>query len=157
MAQTRSPLRQRKKSKDTSDDGKAEAANPRPEEKGEGGEDEIIIKNGKAYKKRKDLPDVGYLLTYGMPGKEGRSTRDPSKPWYTDFYLPGMLLLVFIASLVVFHHIPFKPREKPRYSLNDIRMRMAEQQRMEKVREEMRGREEQIEFAEPVAAAGGGN
>ena len=42
---------------------------------------EIVYKNGKAYRKLKDLPDVGYLITYGLPGKEGKSARDPTKPW----------------------------------------------------------------------------
>ena len=45
------------------------------------GEYEIVYKNGKAYRKLKDLPDVGYLITYGLPGQEGKSTRDPTKPW----------------------------------------------------------------------------
>ena len=42
---------------------------------------EIVYKNGKAYRKLKDLPDVGYLITYGLPGQEGKSSRDPTKPW----------------------------------------------------------------------------
>ena len=47
--------------------------------------------------------------------------------------------MVFIASLVAFHHIPFKPRMKPRYSLADIKARKVAQD------EEMR-RKEQVEF-----------
>ena len=58
---------------------------------------------------------------------------------YTDFFLPSILLLVFIASLVAFHHIPFKPRMKPRYSLADIKARKVAQD------EEMR-RKQQVEF-----------
>lgn len=49
------------------------------------------------------------------------------------------MLLVFLASLVVFHHIPFKPRMKPRYSLADIKARKAAQE------EQMR-RQQQVEF-----------
>ena len=59
---------------------------------------------------------------------------------YTDFYLPGIMLLVFLASLVAFHHIPFKPRMKPRYSLADIKARKAAQD------EQMR-QQQQVEFA----------
>ena len=58
---------------------------------------------------------------------------------YTDFYLPGIMLLVFVASLVAFHHIPFKPRMKPRYSLADIKARKAAQD------EQMR-QQQQVEF-----------
>lgn len=58
---------------------------------------------------------------------------------YTDFYLPGIMLLVFLASLVVFHHIPFKPRMKPRYSLADIKARKVAQD------EQMR-QQQQVEF-----------
>eukprot|EP00563_Minutocellus_polymorphus_P020876 CAMPEP_0197726446 /NCGR_PEP_ID=MMETSP1434-20131217/15843_1 /TAXON_ID=265543 /ORGANISM="Minutocellus polymorphus, Strain CCMP3303" /LENGTH=140 /DNA_ID=CAMNT_0043312387 /DNA_START=94 /DNA_END=516 /DNA_ORIENTATION=+ len=102
---------------------------------------EIVYKNGKAYRVLKDLPDVGYLITYGLPGQEGKSSRDPTKPWYTDFYLPGILLLVFIASLAAFHHIPFKPRMRPRFSLADIKARKAAQD--EQVR-----RHQQVEFGD---------
>ena len=90
MAAKRSQLRKRgggkgsrgaaAKSKDDGSTNRKEGGNK--EEKSKEGEDyEIVYKNGKAYRKLKDLPDVGYLITYGLPGQEGKSSRDPTKPW----------------------------------------------------------------------------
>lgn len=89
MAATRSQLRKRGGGKGRSgsaakskDDGSTNKGGKDKEESKEEGEDfEIVYKNGKAYRKYKDLPDVGYLITYGLPGQEGKSTRDPTKPW----------------------------------------------------------------------------
>ena len=89
MAATRSQLRKRGGGKGrnesaakSKDDGSTNKGGKDKEESKEEGEDfEIVYKNGKAYRKYKDLPDVGYLITYGLPGQEGKSTRDPTKPW----------------------------------------------------------------------------
>ena len=90
MAATRSQLRKRgggkgrsgSAAKSSKDDGSTNKGGKDKEESKEEGEDfEIVYKNGKAYRKYKDLPDVGYLITYGLPGQEGKSTRDPTKPW----------------------------------------------------------------------------
>lgn len=96
MAAARSQLRKRGNAKGKSakvepgsasskaDDAKTTDDSTRNKQK-EGKEDEqeyeIVYKNGKAYRKLKDLPDVGYLITYGLPGQEGKSTRDPTRPW----------------------------------------------------------------------------
>ena len=87
MAATRSQLRKRgAKGKSAKDESAADAkknddgTNNMSKKEGEQ-EYEIVYKNGKAYRKLKDLPDVGYLITYGLPGQEGKSARDPTKPW----------------------------------------------------------------------------
>lgn len=91
MTATRSPLRKRgakgKSAKDepatASKAADAKKNDDSTKKEGKEGEQEyeIVYKNGKAYRKLKDLPDVGYLITYGLPGQEGKSTRDPTKPW----------------------------------------------------------------------------
>ena len=88
MASSRSSLRKRgakgKSAKDepSSASKVADAKKNDDSTKKEGEQEyEIVYKNGKAYRKLKDLPDVGYLITYGLPGQEGKSTRDPTKPW----------------------------------------------------------------------------
>lgn len=74
-----------KSTKDEPASSKADAKKNDDSTKKEGKEGEqeyeIVYKNGKAYRKLKDLPDVGYLITYGLPGQEGKSDRDPTKPW----------------------------------------------------------------------------
>ena len=87
MAATRSQLRKRGSGKGSEsaakskEDGSTNKEGRKEESKKEGEDDEIVYKNGKAYRKLKDLPDVGYLITYGLPGQEGKSSRDPTKPW----------------------------------------------------------------------------
>ena len=96
MAATRSQLRKRgnakgKSAKDEPSSASSQAADAKKtddrtsnkQKDGKEGEQEyeIVYKNGKAYRKLKDLPDVGYLITYGLPGQEGKSTRDPTRPW----------------------------------------------------------------------------
>ena len=90
MAATRSQLCKRgAKGKSAKDEPGKTAADAKknddgtPKKEGKEGEQEyeIVYKNGKAYRKLKDLPDVGYLITYGLPGQEGKSARDPTKPW----------------------------------------------------------------------------
>ena len=87
MAAKRSQMRKRgAKGKSAKDETAADAkknddgTNNMSKKEGEQ-EYEIVYKNGKAYRKLKDLPDVGYLITYGLPGQEGKSSRDPTKPW----------------------------------------------------------------------------
>ena len=79
MAATRSQLRKRGSGKGS--ESAAKSKDGKEESKKEGEDYEIVYKNGKAYRKLKDLPDVGYLITYGLPGQEGKSSRDPTKPW----------------------------------------------------------------------------
>ena len=92
MAATKSQLRKRgataKDDAAAADDAKATKDAPaKTSGKAEGeGKYEIVYKNGKAYRKLRDLPDVGYLITYGLPGQEGKSTRDPTKPWYVKVF-----------------------------------------------------------------------
>ena len=87
MAATRSQLRKRGSGKGSEsaakskEDGSTNKEGRKEESKKEGEDYEIVYKNGKAYRKLKDLPDVGYLITYGLPGQEGKSSRDPTKPW----------------------------------------------------------------------------
>ena len=89
MAATRSSLRKRgAKGKSAKDEPVATASKAADAKKNDNStkkegeqEYEIVYKNGKAYRKLRDLPDVGYLITYGLPGQEGKSTRDPTKPW----------------------------------------------------------------------------
>ena len=80
MAATRSQLRKRGGGKGSTESA-AKSKDGKEESKKEGEDYEIVYKNGKAYRKLKDLPDVGYLITYGLPGQEGKSSRDPTKPW----------------------------------------------------------------------------
>ena len=80
MAATRSQLRKRG-GKGSDGSTNKDGGNKEEKSKKEGEDYEIVYKNGKAYRKLKDLPDVGYLITYGLPGQEGKSSRDPTKPW----------------------------------------------------------------------------
>ena len=103
-------------------------------------EDEIIVKNGKSYRVRKQLPDVGYVLKYGIPGKEGQ--RDPSKKWYQELYLPGLLFLVFVVSLGMFHLCqPYLGPRVRKASMQDIRDRKARMAQMQQQKQKPGDRE----------------
>lgn len=72
---------------------------------------------GKKYQirtSRKDLPPIDKLLAFGPPGK------DPLKPptWKEILFGPVALLLMFVISLVIFHHtVMTRPRNRKPYSL----------------------------------------
>ena len=103
-------------------------------------EDEIIVKNGKSYRVRKQLPDVGYLLKYGIPGKEGQ--RNPSKKWYKELYLPGLFFLVFVVSLGIFHLCqPYLGPRVRQASMQDIRDRKARMAQMQQQKQKPGDRE----------------
>lgn len=57
-------------------------------------EDEIIIKNGKTYRRKKYLPPVADLLAFGASDKE------PS--WWDILWGPLVLVTLFFLSLRVF-------------------------------------------------------
>ena len=114
-----------------------EGGAPPPKEKEE---DEIIVKNGKSYRVRKQLPDVGYLLKYGIPGKEGQ--RNPSKKWYKELYLPGLFFLVFVVSLGIFHLCqPYLGPRVRQASMQDIRDRKARMAQMQQQKQKLGDRE----------------
>lgn len=114
-----------------------EGGAPPPKEKEE---DEIIVKNGKSYRVRKQLPDVGYLLKYGIPGKEGQ--RNPSKKWYKELYLPGLFFLVFVVSLGIFHLCqPYLGPRVRQASMQDIRDRKARMAQMQQQKQKPGDRE----------------
>ena len=114
-----------------------EGGAPPPKEKEE---DEIIVKNGKSYRVRKQLPDVGYVLKYGIPGKEGQ--RNPSKKWYKELYLPGLFFLVFVVSLGIFHLCqPYLGPRVRQASMQDIRDRKARMAQMQQQKQKLGDRE----------------
>ena len=114
-----------------------EGGAPPPKEKEE---DEIIVKNGKSNRVRKQLPDVGYLLKYGIPGKEGQ--RNPSKKWYKELYLPGLFFLVFVVSLGIFHLCqPYLGPRVRQASMQDIRDRKARMAQMQQQKQKPGDRE----------------
>lgn len=89
---------------------------------------------------RKQLPDVGYVLKYGIPGKEGQ--RDPSKKWYQELYLPGLLFLVFVVSLGMFHLCqPYLGPRVRKASMQDIRDRKARMAQMQQQKQKLGDRE----------------
>lgn len=66
------------------------------------------IKQKKRMVPRKELPDVEYLLRYGVPGKEGQSS--PKTGGWSDIIVgPIGLLATFCISLFVFHFLYMDP------------------------------------------------
>lgn len=68
----------------------------------------------KGYKRRKQLPHVSHLLTYGAPETEGKP-----KSWMDVFGPPILIVIVFVLSFHVFayvieNHTHRLPRKLPR-------------------------------------------
>lgn len=60
-------------------------------------DDEVIIKNGERYRRKKTLPPVGDVLAYGS------SEKDPS--WWDLLWGPPVLAILFFVALQLFLYV----------------------------------------------------
>eukprot|EP00566_Odontella_aurita_P027594 CAMPEP_0113573956 /NCGR_PEP_ID=MMETSP0015_2-20120614/26893_1 /TAXON_ID=2838 /ORGANISM="Odontella" /LENGTH=170 /DNA_ID=CAMNT_0000477067 /DNA_START=156 /DNA_END=668 /DNA_ORIENTATION=- /assembly_acc=CAM_ASM_000160 len=126
VTQRRKPASAEGESAEASSSSSAAAAAPKQPNR-----DEIIYKNGKAYKRRKPRHDVWTMLSQGAPPEPGSetaatsATNKPRRPprWYDNVVWPAMLFLTFLLSLFIFHVAPHetsKARKVNRFTMDNI-------------------------------------
>lgn len=69
----------------------------------------LETKTGTKYKYRKDLPSVQHMLAHGAPEQTGRP-----QTWLEFIGYPLALAIIFLISLLIFHHAPHDLSKQPK-------------------------------------------
>jgi len=102
-----------------------------------------LMEAKKKHKRRKDLPSISHMLAHGAPESQGRP-----KTWKEIIGYPLALAVVFLISLLIFHHAPHHLSKQPKrkFSLPKKNNRAPQQQQTTVPKDMMKNKEKNTEL-----------